>query len=228
MGKLYPVEQVDRTGAADLLDELSTLLDHNGIGQVADLIRDGEYDEHEATQAFARHRIEATPAVDREGVVRNERAVMVCPQCEGEGCYADGVDDAACSTECTRCGSNGWIVDLASVTLPPVKQSAGWQPISTAPKDGTTIWGIFHAEIYPRIRPSRTDLEVWNGKQVPLRHPGIFEDPNDKPFDVGWSIAAPVGAGGFPDEWIAGWQPLPAPPAIRSLDITRMDSDEQV
>lgn len=45
----------------------------------------------------------------------NEKAVMVCPQCEGEGFYADGLDEAACSTECTRCGSNGWIVDLANL-----------------------------------------------------------------------------------------------------------------
>ena len=50
------VTKEDREAAADLLDEISALLDHNGIGQVADLIRDGEYDEHEAAQAFARHR----------------------------------------------------------------------------------------------------------------------------------------------------------------------------
>lgn len=45
-----------------------------------------------------------------------ERAVMVCPQCEGEGGYPDGVDDAACHTDCTRCGGNGWIVDTAALT----------------------------------------------------------------------------------------------------------------
>ena len=50
-------EQVDRDAAANLLAEISSLLDHTGIGQVADLIRDGEYDEHEATLAFARHRL---------------------------------------------------------------------------------------------------------------------------------------------------------------------------
>lgn len=44
-----------------------------------------------------------------------EQCVKVCPQCEGEGEYADGVDEAACSTPCTRCGSNGWIVDLAAL-----------------------------------------------------------------------------------------------------------------
>src|SRR3546814_20339960 len=53
------IEQCDRDAAADLLDELSGLLDHNGLGQVADLIRDGEYDDQEATSAFARHRLAA-------------------------------------------------------------------------------------------------------------------------------------------------------------------------
>lgn len=45
-----------------------------------------------------------------------ETSVMVCPQCDGEGHYADGVDEAACSTPCTRCASNGWIVDLAALS----------------------------------------------------------------------------------------------------------------
>ncbi len=49
------VSERARTAAADLLDELSNLLDHNGIGQVADLIRLGDYDEHAAVEAFARY-----------------------------------------------------------------------------------------------------------------------------------------------------------------------------
>jgi hypothetical protein len=49
-----------------------------------------------------------------------ERAVMVCPQCEGEGGYPDGLDADACHTECTRCGSNGWIVNLAVLNSPPL------------------------------------------------------------------------------------------------------------
>lgn len=53
------------------------------------------------------------------GNLADERAVMVCPQCEGEGSYADGRDEAACTTECTRCGSNGWIVDLAALRPTP-------------------------------------------------------------------------------------------------------------
>lgn len=54
-------------------------------------------------------------AGDNAGLARAEQAVMVCPQCEGEGGYADGLDESACTTECTRCGSNGWIVDLAAL-----------------------------------------------------------------------------------------------------------------
>ncbi len=52
-------------------------------------------------------------ALSRTGAVK-ETDVMACPQCEGEGTYADGLDDAACTTTCTRCESNGWIVNLAS------------------------------------------------------------------------------------------------------------------
>ena len=48
--------QEDRNAAADILDEISSLTQDDGIGQVADLIRDGEYDEHDTVQRMARHR----------------------------------------------------------------------------------------------------------------------------------------------------------------------------
>lgn len=83
-----------------------------------------------------------------------------------------------------------------------------WQAIDSARKDRSVIWAALHKDIYPGLCPGRPDLAVWNGLQLPLRHPGLCEDG----FDVGWNVAAPVGHGGFPDEWIAGWQPLPAPP----------------
>lgn len=83
---------------------------------------------------------------------------------------------------------------------------AGWQPIESAPKDGTVIWALLRNDIYPGMHPQRDDLKRWNGLQVPLRHPGVATDG----FDIGWNLAAPVGHGGFPDEWIAGWMPLPA------------------
>ena len=48
--------QEDRNAAADILDEISSLTQDDGIGQVADLIRDGEYDEHDTVPRTARHR----------------------------------------------------------------------------------------------------------------------------------------------------------------------------
>lgn len=85
----------------------------------------------------------------------------------------------------------------------------GWRPISEAKKDGTTIWAKMRDDIYPALRPEREDLACWNGVQIPLRHPGLAENG----FDIGWSVAAPVGRGGFPDEWIEAFQPLPPPPS---------------
>lgn len=87
-------------------------------------------------------------------------------------------------------------------------QTAGWQPIETAKKDRTVIWAVLRNDLYPQMHPGRENLERWNGVQVPLRHPGLADDG----FDVGWSVAAPVGHGGFPDNWIAGWMPLPTSP----------------
>lgn len=85
-----------------------------------------------------------------------------------------------------------------------------WQPIESAPRDGTPVWVVFHPSIYPGLRPEREDLERWNGLQACLRHPGVAHDG----FDIGWNMAAPVGQGGFPDAWIIGWMPLPAPPTF--------------
>ena len=72
------VTQADRLLVADMLDEVSNLLDHNGIGQVADLIRDGEYDEHDCVKIAARHRLatrtDATPVAwdDLANAIRME------------------------------------------------------------------------------------------------------------------------------------------------------------
>ena len=84
-----------------------------------------------------------------------------------------------------------------------------WLPIESAPRNGTSIWALLRDDIYPSLHPARDDLTRWNGLQIPLRHPGLAKDG----FDIGWNIAAPVGYGGFPDEWIAGWISLiPIPP----------------
>ena len=44
-----------------------------------------------------------------------ERAILTCPQCEGDGSVADGLDEAACSQPCSRCDSAGVIVDVAAI-----------------------------------------------------------------------------------------------------------------
>lgn len=101
---------------------------------------------------------------------------------------------------------------VAAITAQPAQVADQWRDVATAPKDGTIIWALFRRDIFPGLRPYRDDLRPWNGVQVPLRHPGIYPDRDGEPFDMGWNIAAPVGNGGFPDEWIVGWMPLPAPP----------------
>jgi len=85
-----------------------------------------------------------------------------------------------------------------------------WQNIKTAPKDGTPIWAILRDDIYPTLHPRRGDLARWNGVQVPLLYRGA--PPNAPDCDQAWKVALPVPHGGIPDEWIAGWRHLPAPP----------------
>lgn len=79
-----------------------------------------------------------------------------------------------------------------------------WQPIEAAPKDRTIIWAC--------LRPDLEEagmMRGWAGRQIPLQHGGFTVSG----FDMGWSVAAPVGFGGLPDAWIAGWMPLPEAPS---------------
>jgi hypothetical protein len=84
-----------------------------------------------------------------------------------------------------------------------------WQPISDAIKGGPAIWARMRDDI--SVRTGRKILQVWDGVQLPLRHPGTFTDDEGRVWDQGWNVAVPVGHGGFPDDWIAGWVPLRGP-----------------
>ena len=86
---------------------------------------------------------------------------------------------------------------LASLTQPKADED-GWQPIETAPKDGTTML-VNHAEhaligYGPSSRPSRQfALARWTG---------IF-----------WETGVPGGhAFGGADDQFTHWMPLPDPP----------------
>lgn len=76
------------------------------------------------------------------------------------------------------------------------------KPIAAAPKDGSRILVRLKN---PLPVQGRDDLEYWHGVPFVARHPGVSEDG----FDIGWGFAAPVGQGGFPDDWIECWWPLP-------------------
>lgn len=91
----------------------------------------------------------------------------------------------------------------ASADLPPLR------PMYTAPRDRTPILVRFKDKL-AHIRP---DLKNWEGRYCVVSHPGWAVDG----FDVGWGIAAPVGYGGIPDEWLAGWMHLPmdAPSSVQ-------------
>lgn len=94
-----------------------------------------------------------------------------------------------------------------------------WRPISEAVKGEAAIWALLRDDISER--KGRPDLRAWDGVQVPLRHPGTYTDEEGRVRDHGWNVAAPVGHGGFPDEWIAGWVPLRGP----ASDLSWVQSD---
>lgn len=103
-------------------------------------------------------------------------------------------------------GKLSTLKDQVEAAIKTVNEDAnGWRDISDAKKDGETIiWAVFRNDIAEQEK--RPDLERWHGVQVPLTHPGVDDDG----FGIGWTLAAPIGQGSFPDEWIAGWRPMPS------------------
>ena len=159
-----------------------------------------------------------------------ERAVIVCPQCDGEGSYADGLDEAACSTDCTRCGSNGWIVDraaLAAMRQAPVKLD--WRAIAKAAgehgvryRTNSALMAFFAQIGLTQPQPdAAVAVEQWHPIETAPRDGSKFlvwcpkselsmMQANGPVNSETWSLTGP--------SWIAPepthWMPLPAPPAV--------------
>ncbi len=57
------------------------------------------------------------------------------------------------------------------------------------------------------LQTIRDDLECWNGLEFVGRNKLCSDG-----YDLNWNFAAPVGMGGFPDDWLVGYMPLPTPP----------------
>ena len=86
------------------------------------------------------------------------------------------------------------------------REMSTWRPIVEAPRDGTAILCCLRADLVAHTGWSQA--ASWAGVQVPMRHGGY----TTRGINRNWRIAAPVWREGFPDDWIAGWMPLPAPP----------------
>lgn len=117
-GRLQPVDKGDVVTVTPEDRELGFYLGvwKTSEGDALSGLWEGRYDSAPAMQRIARHRHQSETGAALTSV--NEKSVMVCPQCEGEGGYPDGLDEAACHTDCTRCDGNGWIVDIAALAQP--------------------------------------------------------------------------------------------------------------
>jgi hypothetical protein len=78
-----------------------------------------------------------------------------------------------------------------------------WQPIETAPKDGTPVLARIRSDL--ATHTGRDDHERLQGLWIVVRHTGVASDG----FDSGWQLAGPFGQGGFSDDWFSGWYELP-------------------
>jgi hypothetical protein len=132
-----------------------------------------------------------------------------CGACK-YGCQ-DDPNDFDCSAESRRGKCDCYLEDrrvlmlrsLESARQQGRREAQTWQPIETAPKDGTPVLLLL---CNPIPEPDRDDLRRFDGLAFVGSHYG------DTPEVMGWSFAAPVGIGGFPERWFKGWMPLPPEP----------------
>lgn len=130
-------------------------------------------------------------------ITRNPREAALEAVAEAARQLGDAMDNCqACDAEFRAL----WRTLKALDALPA--SDGGWRQIEEAPRDGTPVLLLLKNPI-----PDHHE-RTWDGIKFVGRHPGVSNDG----FDIGWSFAAPVGMGGFPDEWIEGWCPLPPPP----------------
>lgn len=94
----------------------------------------------------------------------------------------------------------GGVFRKSIVSALAAAEAMAWRPMSEAPRDRTDILAKTRPDIYPEAH----NRSGWNNRSVVIRHEGIVNDD----FDMGWSVSAPVGYGGMPDEWFLGWQPI--------------------
>jgi len=93
-------------------------------------------------------------------------------------------------------------VAASRVGAPPPASPSGWQPIETAPKDGTDVL---------LARKDGVDIGSWQEAQPDGFESGVIVDPG---LPEGW-----YGYLGFSpfDDPPTHWMPLPVPPAERSV-----------
>jgi hypothetical protein len=113
--------------------------------------------------------------------------------------------------ECVREAHDARVTELLAANSREVERRrvadgcAIWLPMADAPRDGTRILLKLKDPI-----PDRPDMLHFGGLPFVGRHPGIVHLDGLRPrFDPGWNFGAPVGMGGFPDEWLVGWRPIP-------------------
>jgi hypothetical protein len=221
MGKL-PVEQRHREAAADFY---GPHLSRPGEVLVTAHMRAGKIDESPLVQTFARFeaehltRIEATPAVDREGV-----ASLFDEALNEHGPAGYGRD----TPMQVAFGQVLSKLRRDILALPPVKQSDGWQPLPEPPAKGV----VFNpAGVAAKIAEKR--LESAKNSRPAGGALGLAERVREalEPFSTfadtfideeGWN--GPMRTTRIVD-WFGPSDFRRAASAIRSLDITRMDSD---